>query len=57
MSNPGPDTRPEVGPEVQEGRPSEVDPIEAREGLAWQWVLAGLVPIAIAVAIVLVKLV
>ena len=42
--------------ETQEGRPSDVDPMEAREGLARQWWLVALVPVAIAVAIVVVKL-
>ena len=42
--------------ETQEGRPSDVDALEAREGLALQWWLAPLMLVAIAVAIVLVKL-
>lgn len=41
--------------ETQEG-PSDVDALEAREGLALQWWLAPLMLVAIAVAIVLVKL-
>jgi len=41
---------------TQEGRPSEVDPMDAREGLAQQWWLVPLVPVTIAVAIVVVKL-
>ncbi len=42
--------------ETQEGRPSDIDPMDAREGLTQQWWLVALVPVAIAVAIILVKL-
>jgi hypothetical protein len=42
---------------TQEGRPSDVDALEARQGLALQWWLAPLVLVATAVAIVVVKLV
>jgi hypothetical protein len=48
---------PERNDDTQEGRPSDVDAMEAREGLALQWWLAPLVLVAIAVAIVVVKLV
>ena len=48
--------RREPSGETHEGRPSDVDALEAREGLALQWWLAPLLLVAIAVAIVVVKL-